>query len=160
MKKIRNPFVVLEGYNCFGCSPDNPLGLHLSFIEEGDEIVATWNPDPNFQGYFNILHGGIQATLMDEIASWAVYVKVQRAGFTSRAEIRYLNTVGMDKGPLTLRAKLLQMRRNLADIEVKLFDCDGLLCAESLLTFFTFSPEKSRQSMFYPEPDQFYEPQN
>lgn len=159
MKKIRNPFVPLKGYNCFGCSPNNPLGLHLCFHEDGDEITSTWSPDSNFQGYFNILHGGIQATLMDEIASWTVYVKVQRAGFTSRAEIRYLNVVSMDKGPLKLRSRLLQMRRNLADIEVKLYDCDGTLCTESLLTFFTYSPERSKATMYYPDHDQFYEPE-
>lgn len=158
MKTIRNPFVHLEGYNCYGCSPNNPLGLHLDFIEEDDEMISKWNPGPDFQGYFNVLHGGIQATLMDEIASWTVYVKAKRAGFTSRAEIRYLNIVGMDKGPITLRARLVQMRRNLADIEVKLFDCDGLLCAVSNLTFFTYSPEKSKESMYYPDPEKFYEP--
>ena len=28
MKKIINPWRNHEGYNCFGCSPDNPIGLH------------------------------------------------------------------------------------------------------------------------------------
>ncbi len=157
MKTIRNPFVPLEGYNCFGCSPGNPLGLHLKFTEDGDEIQSTWSPDTNFQGYFNILHGGIQATLMDEIASWTVYVKVKRAGFTSRAEIRYLNVVGMDNGPVFLRSRVKQMRRNLADIEVKLFDNTGLLCADGLLTFFTFSEEKSKKLMYYPDHERFYD---
>lgn len=157
MKKIRNPFVPLEGYNCFGCAPGNPHGLHLNFFEDGEEIISYWNPHTDFQGYFNILHGGIQATLMDEIASWTVYVKVQRAGFTSRAVIRYLNPVNMDKGPVKLRARLMQMRRNLADIEVKLYNCDDLLCAESVLTFYTYSPEKSRETMYYPDHEKFYE---
>lgn len=157
MKKIRNPFSSLEGYNCFGCSPDNKFGLHLSFTEENDEIVSSWNPDPNFQGYFNILHGGIQATLMDEIASWTVYVKVKTAGFTSRAEIRYIKPVGMDQGPVTLRSKVKQMRRNLADIEVRLFDKNNTLCAEGILTFFTYPLSKSKQSMYYPDHSEFYE---
>ena len=30
-KKIINPWRNHEGYNCFGCSPDNPIGLHLEF---------------------------------------------------------------------------------------------------------------------------------
>jgi len=158
MKKLRNPFAKLEGYNCFGCSPNNQLGLHLTFSEENDEIVSRWNPDPDFQGYFNILHGGIQATLMDEIASWTVYVKVKTAGFTSKAEIRYLKTVGMDQGPITLRSKVKRMRRNLADIEVLLFANNNTLCAVGLLTFFTFPLEKSQQSMYYPDHKEFYEP--
>lgn len=157
MKKILNPFQSLNGYNCFGCSQSNPLGLHLTFTEEGEEIVSQWNIDPNYQGYFNILHGGIQATLMDEIASWTVYIKARRAGFTSRAEIRYLNPVSINKGPVMLRSRLAGMRRNLADIEVSLFDNEGTLCAESLLVFFTYSPEKSKESLYYPDPDSFYE---
>jgi acyl-coenzyme A thioesterase PaaI-like protein len=157
MKTLRNPFSKLEGYNCFGCSPDNPLGLHLKFTEENDEIISQWDPDKNFQGYFNILHGGIQATLMDEIASWTVYVKVKTSGYTSKAEFRYHKTVGMDQGPITLRSKLRQMRRNLADIEVGLYDKNNTLCASGLITFFTFPLDKSRQSMYYPEHEEFYE---
>ncbi|MEI6434569.1 MAG: PaaI family thioesterase [Bacteroidota bacterium] len=155
-RKLRNPFAKLEGYNCFGCSPDNPLGLHLTFTEEGDEIVSQWNPDPNFQGYFKILHGGIQATLMDEIASWTVYVKVKTSGFTSKAEFRYLKPVSIDNGPLTLRAKVKQMRRNLADIEVLLYNKEQILCASGLITFFTYPLGKSQETMYYPEPEEFY----
>ncbi|MDP1623810.1 MAG: PaaI family thioesterase [Bacteroidales bacterium] len=158
MKRLKNPFTKLEGYNCFGCSPDNQFGLRLKFTEENDEIVSHWNPETNFQGYFNILHGGIQAALMDEIASWTVYVKVKTAGFTSKAEIRYLKTVGMDQGPITLRSKLKQMSRNLADIVVLLYDRNNTLCAEGNLTFFTFPLDKSKRSMYYPDHEEFYEP--
>ena len=156
MKNLRNPFISLEGYNCFGCSPGNPAGLHLTFTEDGDEIVSNWNPEKNFQGYFNILHGGIQATLMDEIAIWTVYVKVKTAGFTSKADIRYLKPVGIDQGPLTLRARLKQMRRNLADVEVSLFDRNNILCTTGMMTFFTYPPDKSKQTMYYPDHSQFY----
>jgi acyl-coenzyme A thioesterase PaaI-like protein len=156
-KKIRNPFISLEGYNCFGCAPSNPVGLHLDFYEDGEFITAEWLPGINFQGYFNILHGGIQAALMDEIASWTMYVKIQTAGYTSGAEIRYLKRVSILEGPITLRARILQMRRNLADIEVELIDKEQNVCSRALFTYFTFSIEKSRKFMFYPDPQDFYE---
>ncbi len=111
-RKIRNPFVKLPGYNYFGCSPGNPFGLHMTFTEEGDEVVSNWDPEEKFQGYFEILHGGIQAALMDEISSWVVYVKLKTAGFTSKAEVRYHKTIYIDNGPLTIRAHSLGMRRN------------------------------------------------
>ena len=41
MKKIINPWRNQEGYNCFGCSPVNPIGLHMEFYEDGDNIVST-----------------------------------------------------------------------------------------------------------------------
>ena len=50
MKKIINPWRNHEGYNCFGCSPDNPIGLHMEFYEDGDYIVSTWHPEHNYQG--------------------------------------------------------------------------------------------------------------
>jgi acyl-coenzyme A thioesterase PaaI-like protein len=155
-RKLANPFTKLEGYNCFGCSPGNPLGLRLTFVEEGEEIVSSWVPGTDYQGFFNILHGGIQATLMDEIASWTVYIKAKRAGFTSKAEFRYLKNIGISDGPLELRSRLKEMRRNLADIEVSIYNRNHQLCATGFLTFFTFSKEKSREQLYYPEEEAFY----
>ena len=39
MKKIINPWRNHEGYNCFGCSPDNPIGLHMEFYEDADGMI-------------------------------------------------------------------------------------------------------------------------
>jgi uncharacterized protein (TIGR00369 family) len=158
MRKIRNPFTTLEGYNCFGCSPGNAMGLQMTFTEEGDEIVSTWFPKGHLLGYRNVLHGGIQATLMDEIASWTVYVKLRRAGVTSGMNVRYFKPVYADHGPVILRARVKEMRRNLADIEVKLTsDHDRMVYAEGIVTYFTFSEEKSKENFFYPEYREFFE---
>lgn len=48
-RKIINPFAGTSGYNCFGCSPDNKLGLQLSFANEGEYIVAQWLPSRIFR---------------------------------------------------------------------------------------------------------------
>ena len=37
MKRIINPWTSYPGYNCFGCSPDNPIGTQMRFFEDGDE---------------------------------------------------------------------------------------------------------------------------
>jgi len=92
MRKISNPFTGLDGYNCFGCSPDNISGLHMTFYEDDEELVSVWDPKDHFHGYLNILHGGIQATLMDEISSWVVYIKLRTAGFTSKLNVRGLTS--------------------------------------------------------------------
>ena len=54
MKKIINPWRNHPEYNCFGCCPDNPIGLHLEFYEDGDYIVSKWNPQHNYQGWVTI----------------------------------------------------------------------------------------------------------
>jgi uncharacterized protein (TIGR00369 family) len=156
MRKIHNPFREREGYHCFGCSPDHLTGLQMSFYEEGDEIISTWEPKPQFEGYHGVLHGGIQATIMDEIASWVVYVKVKVAGVTSLMDVRYHKPVYMAGGVITVRSKVLRMRRNLADIQVGIYNKENELCAEGLITYFTFSEKKSKESFFYPGEEAFF----
>ena len=51
MKKIINPWKDMEGYNCFGCSPDNEAGVRMEFYEDGDEVVSIWKPRPEYQGW-------------------------------------------------------------------------------------------------------------
>ena len=40
MKKIINPWKDMEGYNCFGCSPDNEAGVRMEFYEDGEHLEA------------------------------------------------------------------------------------------------------------------------
>ncbi|HDR67532.1 MAG TPA: PaaI family thioesterase [Bacteroidaceae bacterium] len=155
MKEINNPFTGQDGYNCFGCSQENRFGLKLKFFEEGEEIVSFWEPKKEFQGWKNVLHGGIQATLMDEIASWVAFVKMGTVGVTYRLSVRYMKPVYMDTGTITLRAGIKGMKRNIAEIAVSLSDGSGKLCSEGVIDYFLFPEEKARKDMFYPGKEAF-----
>ena len=75
MRKILNPWVKREGYDCFGCCPTNPYGVHMEFFagqsgkaehyEDGDDVVSLWQPRQHYQGWINTMHGGILSTLID-----------------------------------------------------------------------------------------------
>ncbi len=156
MRRIYNPYRKLDGYNCFGCSPDNPIGLKMEFFEDGDIIRSTWKPGTNYQGYFHILHGGIQATMMDEIASWVVLIKLKTSGVTSRLNVRYIKSVDISKGDIKLEAKLKEMKRNLAFIDVSLFDGEGTLCATTEAVYFTYPPEKAKETLHMPDYESFF----
>lgn len=91
MKKIINPWKNMEGYNCFGCSPDNEAGVRMEFYEDGDEIVSIWKPRPEYQGWLNTLHGGIQSVLLDEICGWVVFRKLQTGGVTSKMRLVFVS---------------------------------------------------------------------
>ena len=86
MKKIINPWKGMEGYNCFGCAPNNEAGVKMEFYEDGDEVISIWKPQPQFQGWIDTLHSGIQAVLLDEICAWVVLRKLQTTGVTSKME--------------------------------------------------------------------------
>jgi uncharacterized protein (TIGR00369 family) len=157
MKKILNPYPKYEGYNCFGCSPNNDNGLRMEFFEDGDEVICNWQPSGFLQGYHNVLHGGIQATLMDEIGSWFVQVKLKTAGVTSNLNVRYINPVSIVKGDILLKASLIRKRKNLVDVLVRLFDSNEKLCAKGEITYFTFSPDIAKRELYYPEFEEFFE---
>ncbi len=156
--QIKNPFYQLEGYNCFGCSPDNKLGLRMNFRVEGDAVVCDWEPQDHLQGWVGVLHGGIQATLMDEIASWFVFVKLQTAGVTSKMEVKLIKPVKMDMAPFRLRATLQEMKRNIAMIQVELFMNDGTLGAEAIMHYFTYPQNIASSKLFYPGIEHFITP--
>ncbi len=72
------------GQPCFGCGPDHPIGFHLEFDVEGDEIATRFLPTDKYQGPPGIMHGGLVATLGDEIAAWAIIALLGKFGFTAQ----------------------------------------------------------------------------
>ena len=149
MEKIQNPFCHLEGYNCFGCAPHNDAGVKMEFYEDGDDIVCFWQPQSQYQGWLNTLHGGIQSVLLDEICAWALMRKLQTAGVTSKMETRYLRPVSTCGGTVTLRARIAEQRRNLVTIEATLADGQGTICTKAVCTYFAFPAEKARSEMHF-----------
>ena len=149
MKKIINPWLEIEGYNCFGCAPNNEHGLKMEFYEDGDEIVSTWKPEPCHQGWLNTLHGGIQSVLLDEIAAWVIVRKLQTFGVTSKMDVRYLKPVNTNDPQITLRARITETRRNLVLLEATLSDASGGVCSKASFTYFTYPKEKAAEQMHF-----------
>lgn len=149
MNRIKNPWSGLEGYNCYGCAPHNPLGLKMEFFEDGDYIVSVWKPSQDHQSWIDTLHGGIQSVLLDEICGWVVTRKLQTTGVTSKMETRFIKPVHTTDDHLTIKAHLVEMKRNIAIIEAELYDVNDQLCTKATCTFFTFPQDKARNEMHF-----------
>lgn len=103
------------------------------------------------RGWQNTLHGGIQATLADEIASWTVFRKLQTGGVTSKMEVRYLRPVHIDDGDIELRAHIVEQRRNLVRIAVTITNGRGELATEAECLYFTFPQERAHDEFMFRE---------
>lgn len=151
-QKIINPYTAPifqeQGYNCFACAPHNPIGLHLEFYEEGDEVTCTWTPTDNFQGWLDTLHGGIQATLIDETCGWLVSRKRQLAGMTTQLNVKYKKPVPIDGNSVEIRASIREIKRTFVLIDCNLYH-KGELCSTADVTFFCFSKEKSEKDFYF-----------
>lgn len=155
MIKLENPYASYPGYSCFACGPDNPAGLHMEFFKDGDEIVCKWDPQEHYQGFHDVLHGGIQSTMMDEIASWVVFVILNNAGMTYQLNTRFRKPVLISKGMVTVRATLVSQKKRIAEIEARLYDGEGTLCAESQANYFLIPREKAVQDFRFPGREAF-----
>jgi uncharacterized protein (TIGR00369 family) len=149
MRKIINPWIGTEGYNCFVCSPNNPIGLHLEFWEDGDYIVTKFKPTHDYESWQNTLHGGIQALLIDETAGWVVCRKLQTNGVTSKMDMQYLKPVSTLLNEITVRAKISKMMRNVAFIEAELLDEDGTVLTRADLVYFCTPQFKLNDTNFH-----------
>lgn len=156
-RKVTNPYLNLAGHLCFGCSPKNPIGLSLNFwYDEENQMVETqWLPNDFYQGYVGVLHGGIQSTLMDEVASWCVYILAETAGVTSKMEITYRKPAQISKGKITVTGKLVTVEKRLATIHTQLFDANEVLCSEGVIQYFTYPQAKAMKELYYPGPSAF-----
>ncbi len=157
MIKLNNPYAKLEGYNCFGCAPENKNGLQLVFYEDGDDVITEWQPEHIYEGFHNVLHGGIQATLMDEIANWVVVVKTETSGMTVELNTKFHKAVMIeDSKPITIRARLTEKDRKKAHIHAQIYNFAGELCSESNVVYYLFPPQVAARKLYYPGRAAFY----
>jgi acyl-coenzyme A thioesterase PaaI-like protein len=149
MKKIINPWKGVEGYLCFACSPDNPSGLQMEFYEDGDDVVSVWKPTHHQQGWLKTLHGGIQCTLMDELAAWVILRKLQTTGVTSKIETRFIKSISTEDPQLTIRGRIKDKKRNAVFVDTEIYNAAGELCSRAELIYFIASPEQARQQFSF-----------
>lgn len=163
MIKIKNPFTEIDtrhDYNCFGCSPFNEIGLQLEFWENGDELLAKWQPRKSLEGWGNVVHGGIQAALLDELAGWIVLIKMKTSGVTSALNVKYLKPVNISKGEVTVKGRLISEDKRLVTISASLFDGDGIECATAEIIYFCLPENIAKAKYHYPGHQAFYDDTN
>ena len=155
MTELKNPFTDIPGYECFGCAPDNPAGLKMRFFEEEHALVSHWEPEDHFQGYGRVLHGGIQATLMDELASWVVFVKLRTAGMTRDMRLTYHRPARTDGGLIVLRGRVESREEKQAVIRCDLYQGE-IFVSEASCTYAVFPPHIATRRLQYPGIEAFY----
>lgn len=86
---------------CFICGLENPIGLHLHIYETEPGVVeCNYLAPDHFQGYPGVLHGGIVAAMVDEIAGRSLMGSDPmnpRFMFTAKMEVKYRKNVPIGK---------------------------------------------------------------
>jgi uncharacterized protein (TIGR00369 family) len=134
---------------CFGCGHNNPIGLKLKFIKDGDACRAEFIPSKDHQGWPGVVHGGILASLLDEAMSYAAYFEGATC-LTASMNIRLRQPVKVEE-PLTITASVTRNSRKLFETRATVCSKDGTIMAESSAKQFVIENEpghggRSRES--------------
>lgn len=96
--------------HCFGCGPDNAIGLNIDdFVREGDSVRASFVPRPEYRGFHDVLHGGVIATALDEILAWTSILVVGSMAVTAKLELKFRSPAPAD-AEYQLVGRLLEER--------------------------------------------------
>jgi len=115
--------------HCFGCGEKNPIGLQLRPWYDGEKVTATFTPTINHEGWFNITHGGILYSILDEITAYAVLCGGYSFGVTAKSSIRFRNPSNTDE-PLNASAWVTRSTSRLIETTGVLAREDGTVVAE------------------------------
>jgi uncharacterized protein (TIGR00369 family) len=77
---------------CFVCGRENINGLQAKFVYDGEQAFTELIAGEQFEGYKGIYHGGILATLLDEVMIKAVLARGVFA-VTAEMTVRYKRPV-------------------------------------------------------------------
>ena len=121
---------------CFICGLQNPVGLKMALYNDLDnrQVVSTVTVPGHFQGYPGVVHGGIVATMLDEVAGRAVLLDGGDDDLmvTVRIEVKYRQPTPTET-PLTVIGRITQPGRTRARARGEVRLPDGTVTAEAEL---------------------------
>ncbi len=82
---------------CFGCGGANVRGMQLTFEQDdaANKIRGAFRLGPEYQGGAGFIHGGIIATVLDEVMGKVCHFRGVRA-VTAELGVEYLKPVPVD----------------------------------------------------------------
>jgi len=131
---------------CFGCGAANPRGMHLHFETDNERrrIVGRFRLGAEYQGGHGFIHGGIIATVLDEVMSKVSRLSDVRT-VTAELTVEYLKPVPVDE---EVHVEGFEVRREGRQLyhQGEIRDAAGVLLARGRGRFVVMDPERFGRS--------------
>ena len=128
---------------CFLCGNKNKIGLKVEFFFDKGKAKAQYTPTPEFEGYKDILHGGILSALLDEVMIYSIIAQ-GIITVTVQMEIRFKKPAKIGE-TLFLEGWVSEDKGRILLTEGKIFKKDGTILAESKGKFFRAEGEMKKE---------------
>lgn len=110
--------------SCFVCGEANRRGFNLRSETDGRVVQTRFAFAPEHVGFKETVHGGLTATVLDEIMTWACVVSTRRFSYCGELTVRYLQPIRPGES-LVACAELVSNRRD------RIFEARGEIRNES-----------------------------
>ena len=115
--------------SCFVCGESNPVGLKLRFETDGRIVQTRFVARAEHVGFKGTVHGGLIATLLDEIMVWACAVQTKRFAFSAELNVRFINSLRPDEEVIATGELVTNRRGKVFEPKAELRTQSGLLLA-------------------------------
>jgi uncharacterized protein (TIGR00369 family) len=115
-------------HHCFACGANNPIGMRLHIELSDGAARSEWVVGDDYVGWSDKLHGGIIATLLDEVMAWAPS-SFDSWAVTAEMSVRYRASASPGER-LTASARVARRRRRIYEVVGEVRGPDGRLIAE------------------------------
>jgi acyl-coenzyme A thioesterase PaaI-like protein len=134
-----------EPHNCFACGATNTHGLHLELHVDGERCWTDIAIPRRFQGWDEIAHGGIVATILDEVMAWSL-VDHDNWGLTARMTVDFKRPVPLER-PIRAEGWVTDVRRRLITTAGRVVDAatDEVLATADAT--YVAAPEERKQAL-------------
>jgi uncharacterized protein (TIGR00369 family) len=120
---------------CFVCGRDNPIGLKMQFYDDDiDTVSSTLTLEKPYEGYPGIVHGGILASILDEVVGRVAMVgDHHHFMMTVNMKVQYRNPVPVGT-QIVAQGKAVRLKGRIGKAQGKIFLPDGSIACEAELT--------------------------
>jgi uncharacterized protein (TIGR00369 family) len=127
-------------HSCFVCGDSNATGLKLRFETDGRIVSTRFTPRAEHIGFQQTIHGGIIATLLDEIMVWACAVQTRRFAYCAELNVRFANPLRPGEETLATAELVSNRRDKIYEARGELRDASGLVLASATGKYLPLKP--------------------
>ena len=118
-------------HSCFVCGESNPLGMKLRFQTDGRVVTTKFRPRLEHIGFKGVVHGGLTATVLDEIMVWACVVATRKFAFCAELNVRYLLPLTPDEEVIVISELVTDRKGRILEAKATILNAAGKTLAEA-----------------------------
>ena len=118
---------VVDPHHCFVCGELNARGLRATIYATSGMAWTEVTLGPDLVGWSDKAHGGILATLLDEVMGWALF-EHDCWGVTAELTVRYLRPADVNRR-VRVEGEVVEANRRLFRTRGRILDEEGSLLA-------------------------------